>query len=87
MARLFGDQLQQHVAEIAVIEDAAEPPAAVMAAKPSASEAEDASCMPPFTASMPMSKHGRILLQFAISSAICRRKIEGRQLADGLDIS
>jgi hypothetical protein len=81
VARLFGDQLQQHIAQIAVIEDTAGPPAAVMTAKPSASETEDASCMPPFTASMSMSKHGRILLQFAISSVICQHQIEGRQLA------
>jgi hypothetical protein len=50
VARLFGNQLEQHVAQIAVIKNPAMPAAAattvVMTAKPSAPKAE-ASYMPP----------------------------------------
>jgi hypothetical protein len=52
VARLFSDQLQQDVAQIAVIENTTERPApattmmVAVTAKPSASEAEGASCVP-----------------------------------------
>jgi hypothetical protein len=67
MARLFCDQLQQDVAQIAVIENTTERPApattmmVVVTAKPSASEAEGASCVP-LTVGTSKSEHQKFLL-------------------------
>jgi hypothetical protein len=55
--------MQQDIAQIAVIQNTAEPPAAatttlvVMAAKPSAPKVEATSCVPPFIAGMSKSEH------------------------------
>jgi hypothetical protein len=54
--------MQQDIAQIAVIQNTAEPPAAattlaVMAAKPSSPKVEATSCVPPFTAGMSKSEH------------------------------
>src|SRR5207247_4994142 len=50
VARFFGDQMQQHIAQIAVVEEAPEPPAAaaaaIMAAETLAAKAEIASHLP-----------------------------------------
>jgi len=54
VARLFGDQMQQHIAQIAVVEEAPQPPAAaaaaMVAAETLAAKAEIASRLPPVAA-------------------------------------
>src|SRR5262249_58640028 len=59
VARFFGDQLQQHIAQVAVIEDTAMTPASAMTAEAPAAKAEPetASRMAPLAMPMSMFKH------------------------------
>src|SRR5262249_40101805 len=61
VARLFGNQMQQHVTQIAVVEEAPQPPAAagaaIVVATALAAKLEIASRLPPLAANPSMSEH------------------------------
>ena len=82
MARLLGNQVQEHIAQIAVVEDPAEPSAPAAAAPAAqaaaAMSAEALAAMPEYPAGvasfavrMWMIKHLMVLLRCGVVAAIC----------------